>query len=44
MTANEQVELDILTANLAAGTCVGEPASEEQQAIRRRRIAELTGK
>ena len=48
MTTNEQVELAVLTANLAAGTCVGEPASVEQQVIRVARIieiqSELTGR
>lgn len=43
MTPSQQVEHDILTANLNAGTCVGEPATEEQQAIRRKRIAEIEG-
>ncbi len=41
MTANQQTELEILRANLAAGTCVGEPASNAQQALRRARIEQL---
>ena len=40
--AAEHVELDVLKTNLAAGTCVGEPASEAQQDLRRREIGELS--
>ena len=32
------VERDNLSRNLAAGTCVGKPASRAQQEMRRRRI------
>lgn len=31
MTPNQQVELQVLKANLSAATCVGEPASKAQQ-------------
>lgn len=39
--ARLQTELEVLKGNLAAGTCVGEPATPEQQDCRRRRIAQL---
>ena len=35
------VERDVLANNLAVGTCVGKPASEAQQALRRASIAEI---
>jgi bacterioferritin-associated ferredoxin len=41
MSPTHEAELDQLKANLAASTCCGKPASKRQQAIRKRRIAEL---
>ena len=43
MTTNQYEELQMLKNNLAAGTCIGLPASKEQQAVRRRRIKQLEG-
>lgn len=43
MNAKARVELNVLKANLNAGTCVGKPATEEQQNIRRKRIAQIEG-
>lgn len=35
------VELGVLEGNLSAGTCVGDPATEAQQDVRRDRIDEI---
>ena len=41
LSADEQAELEVLCGNLAAGTCVGERASWEQEVIRAERIFEI---